>query len=48
MARAISNSSPQPPRVMVNRGKFGVRVSVPACRPSPFVASRIGFWRAVV
>lgn len=41
-------AAPQPPRVMVNRGKSGVRVSVPMCRPSLFVASFGGFWRAVV
>lgn len=48
VARVISKSSPQPPRVMVNRGKSGVRVSVPVGRPSLFVADCGGFWRAVV
>lgn len=41
-------AAPQPPRVMVNRGKSGVRVSVPVCRPSLFVAACGGFWRAIV
>lgn len=41
-------AAPQPPRVMVNRGKSGVRVSVPVCRPSLFVAGCDGFWCAVV
>lgn len=46
-ARVISKSSP-PPRVMVNRGRSGVRVSVPVCRPNLSVAACSGFWRAVV
>lgn len=38
MARVISKSRPPAPRVMVNRGKSGVRVSVPVSRPSLFMA----------
>lgn len=41
MAGAISKSIP--PRVMVNRGRSGVRVSVPVFQPNLSVAACSGF-----
>lgn len=50
VARVISKSipPPPPPRVMVNRGRSAVRVSVPVCRPNLSGAACSGFWCAMV
>lgn len=50
VARLISKSipPPPPPRVMVNRGRSAVRVSVSVCRPNLSGAACSGFWCVVV